>query len=47
MTTIYDEDYLEIGTIKCECGTTFKGTKGKEDTCPKCLKKILRKGDEE
>lgn len=27
--------------IVCECGDTFKGIPRKEDTCPKCLKKIL------
>lgn len=29
------------GNITCECGNKFYGWEGKEDTCPKCLKRIL------
>ena len=31
-------------TLKCttpKCKNTFRGFKGKEDTCPKCLKELI------
>ena len=28
--------------IMCECGDSFWGQRGKEDTCPKCLKLLLK-----
>ena len=31
-----------MGKIKCgDCGRTFNGMVGKEDTCPRCLGKIM------
>lgn len=27
--------------ILCECNKSFWGMKGKEDTCPSCLKEII------
>lgn len=31
------------GNIKCDCGNSFFGVQGKEDTCTSCLKDILLK----
>ena len=31
-----------ITKIKCECGVMFRGWDSKEDTCPKCLKKLIK-----
>lgn len=28
--------------IKCACGKDFEGIKGKEDTCPDCLKLVIK-----
>lgn len=30
------------GNITCECGQKFYGLEGKEDTCPKCLEKLIK-----
>jgi len=30
-----------LKNIKCDCGNIFKGIQYKEDTCPKCLKKLI------
>ena len=33
---------LYMAKIKCgDCGRSFNGTYGKEDTCPRCLGKIM------
>lgn len=33
----------KLNNIKCYgCGSKFYGLEGKEDTCPNCLKKILK-----
>lgn len=33
---------LRKGNIKCSCGKKFYGMENKEDTCPDCLKEILK-----
>ena len=29
------------GDIKCECGNTFRGMIGKEDSCPECIRECV------
>ena len=33
--------------IKCECGKEFTGWQDKEDTCPSCLKDIIKPSQSE
>ena len=30
-----------MAKIRCDCGRTFIGMEGKEDTCPRCLAKLI------
>jgi len=38
----WDKTQGQEGNITCECGKSFYGLEGKEDTCPKCLEKIIK-----
>lgn len=38
----FDIQKNKDGNITCECGNKFRGIEDKEDTCPKCMEKIIK-----